>query len=124
MDNKIFIANLKEALKELNTETILTIDCDYISKKSLETARHLIEKTIDDLERKEATTLVIKTGEQIFEEIDSCFNKHSSTGYNMLPDEIPSYDKEMKKLNRQRWLKVDDLIKELTKSIIFIEMER
>lgn len=111
MDNKIIIANLKEALKELNPAIVPTIDCDFITEKSLETARHLIEKTINDLERKQnINPLTVKTGEQIFDEIDTCFNKHSSTGYNMLPEEVPEYEKEMKTLARQKWIKVEGLV--------------
>jgi len=58
-----------------------------------------------------------KTGKQIYEETDSCFDRHCSSGYNMHDIEVPAYEEELALLNSQRWIQVDGLVAELTKQL-------
>jgi hypothetical protein len=58
-----------------------------------------------------------KTGEDIYEELDSCFDRHCSSCYNMKPEEVPGYEAELSQLNSQKWVKLENAEKAVTNAI-------
>ena len=57
-----------------------------------------------------------KAGE-IANKINSCFERHSSTLYNMKEDEIQSYEAELKDLTQERWVS-EKYLKEAKEEIL------
>jgi len=55
--------------------------------------------------------VTIKTGEEIYENIDECFSRHCSSCYNMREYEVSSYEAEDKQIRAEKWIKLSDLKK-------------
>ena len=45
-----------------------------------------------------------KSGEEVYEHIDGCWDRHCRSCYNMHDDEVPAYEKDLKECNEERWI--------------------
>jgi hypothetical protein len=52
----------------------------------------------------------VKTGKEIHEEIETCFDRHCSrsTFVGLKPEEVPAYEKELKELEEQKWIPYEE----------------